>query len=354
MRISVLIPAYNCEAYLVDAINSVLGQSYPVHEIFVVDDGSTDGTGEVVRRLQRNGAKIEYIRTENRGVAAARNTGLDRISGDAVALLDADDAWYPRKLELQVRALEAHPDVQAICTDFSLVDQEGEVILERHVRTKYRVFDAYSLDWPDMFPSRDVFDDRGTRIDLFYGDAFRALLLGNFVNTSSMLLRLEAVKATGRFTVGRRTQTDYEFWLKLAMRCPIAYLDVPLLLFRRRPNQLTSDDQAVRVAQDVADVVAEVADAARDRVGDRIMNQRVAERFRLLAIALLLNRQPLAARRAIARARTYAGVDPSIALLYLWSWMPAGVGAGLRNAYARIRALKGTRQTASGRETPKG
>ncbi|HOM77565.1 MAG TPA: glycosyltransferase family A protein, partial [Anaerohalosphaeraceae bacterium] len=88
--ISVVIPAYNCQAYIRRAIDSVLGQSRPADEIIVVDDGSTDGTAEAVRTY---GAKVILIQQENAGVSAARNAGIRAASGDWIAFLDADDEW---------------------------------------------------------------------------------------------------------------------------------------------------------------------------------------------------------------------------------------------------------------------
>ncbi|MCE9590109.1 MAG: glycosyltransferase family 2 protein [Planctomycetes bacterium] len=98
LRISVVIPAYNQGAYLAESLDGVLRQTYPVHEIIVVDDGSTDDTSAVLDRYRD---RVTTIRQSNAGVSAARNTALDRASGNWVAFLDSDDVWEPRKLERQ-------------------------------------------------------------------------------------------------------------------------------------------------------------------------------------------------------------------------------------------------------------
>src|ERR1700716_602327 len=98
-RVTALIPTYNSGKYICDAVDSVLAQTFPAHEIIVVDDGSTDCTREVLAKYK---TKIKYIRQVNAGPPAARNTGIARATGEFVALLDSDDLWVPQKLKLQM------------------------------------------------------------------------------------------------------------------------------------------------------------------------------------------------------------------------------------------------------------
>jgi glycosyltransferase involved in cell wall biosynthesis len=98
-KISVIIPTYNYGRFIGDAVRGVLGQTFAASEIVVVDDGSTDGTEEVLKEF---GDSVRYIRQENQGVCAARNTGVANSSGDFIAFADADDVWLPEKLERQM------------------------------------------------------------------------------------------------------------------------------------------------------------------------------------------------------------------------------------------------------------
>lgn len=100
--VSVVIPVYNGAAYLAEAIESVLAQTARPMEIVVVDDGSTDESGEIAQRYEL----VRYVRQENAGISAARNRGIEAARGDVLALLDADDVWLPDKLRLQLAALE--------------------------------------------------------------------------------------------------------------------------------------------------------------------------------------------------------------------------------------------------------
>ena len=102
MKISVVIPAYNAAAWIRRAVNSVLSQTRPADEIIVVDDGSTDGTGDIVRMYD---GRVRLLQQANAGAAAARNTGILAATGDWIAFLDADDEWLPQKLQRQTEYL---------------------------------------------------------------------------------------------------------------------------------------------------------------------------------------------------------------------------------------------------------
>ncbi|MGC1309591.1 MAG: glycosyltransferase [Phormidesmis sp.] len=109
--VSIIIPVYNCEKYLEEAINSALVQSYPRMEIIVVDDGSTDRTAKVA---QKYGAQLQYIYQSNQGAGSAKNTGIERSNGEYLAFLDADDIWEKNKIELQMATLESNADLDIV------------------------------------------------------------------------------------------------------------------------------------------------------------------------------------------------------------------------------------------------
>jgi glycosyltransferase involved in cell wall biosynthesis len=106
--ISCIIPVYNGERYLGEAIDSILAQTSRPLEIIVVDDGSTDGTAEVAAGY---GDRLSYVRQNNAGPAAARNLGLNLAQGEFVAFLDADDLWHPEKLRRQMARFQARPEL---------------------------------------------------------------------------------------------------------------------------------------------------------------------------------------------------------------------------------------------------
>jgi glycosyltransferase involved in cell wall biosynthesis len=125
MNVSVIIPTYNYARFVGEAVDSVLAQTLPPLEVIVVDDGSTDGTAEV---LARYGDRIRVLRQKNAGVAMARNAGIAAARGEYLAFLDSDDAWYPRKLELQMQRFAAEPELGLVHCGAEIIDAEGRTL----------------------------------------------------------------------------------------------------------------------------------------------------------------------------------------------------------------------------------
>src|SRR5262249_16695009 len=121
MLVSIIIPPYNSARYLCDAIDSVLAQTFTDFEVLVIDDGSTDETESL---MSRYGPPIRYIRQENRGVARARNRGIEESRGGYVAFLDADDTWFPHKLERQIEALKLRGEYRFCYSNFTAVTSD--------------------------------------------------------------------------------------------------------------------------------------------------------------------------------------------------------------------------------------
>jgi len=142
--ISTVIPVYNGEMYIGEAVQSVLDQSYPAVEVIVVDDGSTDGTKQAVTRF---GEQAIYIFQENAGVSAARNNGIKRSRGQYLAFLDADDLFVPEKLEKQLICLQEDPDLDMV---FGQVQQFYSPDLSEEERKRYSVS---KMELPGMFAS---------------------------------------------------------------------------------------------------------------------------------------------------------------------------------------------------------
>jgi glycosyltransferase involved in cell wall biosynthesis len=123
----VIIPAYNGDRYIAEALDSALAQGYPNVEVIVVDDGSTDNTQQI---LQPYLSRIPYLRQDNQGVAAARNRGIEAAQGEFIALLDQDDFFLPDKLASQVAVFEANPNIGLVNSGWRLIDAEGNPISE--------------------------------------------------------------------------------------------------------------------------------------------------------------------------------------------------------------------------------
>ncbi|HXH85418.1 MAG TPA: glycosyltransferase family A protein, partial [Nitrospira sp.] len=130
-KVSVVIPVFNGERFIGDAIQSALDQTFKNFEIIVVDDGSTDQTEKIVRQFSD---RVAYHRQENRGAGVARNLGVTCASGEWIAFLDADDIWYSQKLAAQFEAVAMNPAIGFVYSDMDTIDAH-EVILQRNFLT---------------------------------------------------------------------------------------------------------------------------------------------------------------------------------------------------------------------------
>jgi len=225
-RVSVIIPAYNAEAFVANAIDTVLGQTYADIECIVVDDGSTDGTREVVARY---GERVRYVHQANAGPSAARNRGIDAARGDLIGFLDADDAFFPEKVARQAAILDQCPDADAAICDCLVTTHEGEPL--------YRLFQDHPLVYRiRRSPARGGF--------LLETSAFEHLLADAFIYTGSLLLRREALERVGEYdtTLGEADiARDVQFHLRVAYHCRLAVVDEPLYEVRvLRPGSVTS------------------------------------------------------------------------------------------------------------------
>lgn len=180
-KVSVIIPAYNCERFIGAAIESVLQQTFRDYEIIVVDDGSTDKTNEVVQRYR---GRLQYLKQSNNGQAMARNLGFRHSSGEYLAFLDADDIWYPNMLETEVAALAADPKFGLVYSDLDIIDENGRIIeksyLSKRAKRKKPIktfLDYHSTPFPSAsLKRRSIFEKAGAFDTSFYQGGEDALL----------------------------------------------------------------------------------------------------------------------------------------------------------------------------------
>jgi glycosyltransferase involved in cell wall biosynthesis len=199
-RITAAIPVYNGEPFLADAIESVLAQTFPPSEVLVIDDGSTDGSAEVVRGYPG----VRYVRQENRGDAGARNAAIEHAQGDYIAFLDADDVWKPRKLELQVQRFLSRPDLGMVYAGVEVVRRDLSVVeILRPAPGDVALKNTLLVEKPYM-----------TGVG------------------SSALLPLRVAKEV-RFDERLRASADWAFACGVAARYPVDRVDEPLVQYRQ-------------------------------------------------------------------------------------------------------------------------
>jgi glycosyltransferase involved in cell wall biosynthesis len=194
--ISVVIPTYNRAELVLRALRSVLAQTRPAEQVIVVDDGSTDDTGPLVR-IQFG--SVDYLAQENRGVSAARNRGIEVATGEWIALLDSDDEWLPEKLERQMACLEQEPDCRLCHTD--------EIWVRRGRRVNPRRKHAKQGGW-----------------------IFRDCLPLCAISPSSVLIHRSLFEEVGRFDETLPACEDYDLWLRVCSRWPVLFVPERLVV----------------------------------------------------------------------------------------------------------------------------
>ena len=220
--VSVVIPAYNCARFVAEAVQSVLDQDYGNKEIIVVDDGSTDGTLEILRGF---GDAIHLIAQKNAGPPVARNNGLHAVRGEYVAFLDADDVWTQGKVAAQVAHLEAYPDVGTVLTNWHVWPAEPDGSYRR----------------PAFFaePMRDLsLDDR------YSGWLYNRLLFDCALLTTTVMMRSSVVRAIGDFDVSMFNGDDYDYWIRASRIAQISRLKGTGALYRIVPGSVSRKPQA--------------------------------------------------------------------------------------------------------------
>jgi len=203
--ISAVIPIYNGAEYIAETIESVLAQTRPADEVFLVDDGSTDNLDEVIQPYLKD---IIFIRQQNLGVSAARNRAIRAAKGDWIALLDHDDAWLPHKLKQQLMVAEGREEVALIYSDMEVFGDEYK-------------------------PSRfgDVYTPRG--------HIFKDMLMTNPVSPSASLMRRAAILEAGGFDESMWSASDLDMVLKLSARWEVEYMPEILARYRMHSGNLS-------------------------------------------------------------------------------------------------------------------
>jgi glycosyltransferase involved in cell wall biosynthesis len=213
--VDIVVPVYNGESYLLDTLETINQQTYPYIHVYVVDDHSTDSTPQILADHGSRFPRTIIRHPENRGLSAARNSGIASGSGQYIAILDADDLWRPMKLERQLAVFQsADTSLGIVSSDFQIIDEHGTM----------RDPTVYNY-CRDITPStRDL------------------LVLGNVVSGgSAALIRRECFERCGGFDESLSACEDWEMWHRIAAHYSIRILREPLVLVRRHSQSMQGD-----------------------------------------------------------------------------------------------------------------
>jgi glycosyltransferase involved in cell wall biosynthesis len=219
--IDVIIPCYNTGRYLREAIDSVLAQTLLPAKLIVINDGSTDDSGEIADSyLKTYTGPVEIIhhRQQNAGLSAARNAGLAKSTSEFVAFLDADDYWMPNKLKLQMEVFESGkiPNLGLVYIQHELMDEKGNGMTNTPV----------------------LQIDRKAQ-----GMIFDQLCMYNLVTASAsgVLLTRRCIEFTGHFDTGLRALEDWDYWLRASKHVAFGYVTEPQVKLRSHSNNMQKD-----------------------------------------------------------------------------------------------------------------
>jgi glycosyltransferase involved in cell wall biosynthesis len=236
--ISIIIPTYNRSAFIGEAIDSVLQQTFSDFELIVIDDGSTDSTGEIVNAFKDE--RLVFIQQENAGRSAARNRALATARGKYIAFLDSDDTYLQDKLERQVNFMEAHPEIGMIYTSAKCIDADGNIL-------KNNVYVA-SVS----------------------GQIYRQVAFFRPVTITlpTVMVRREVLDNVGGFDEKMERFEDTDLWRRISKRYQVGALNYPTCLLRTHDDNTLRTQNPVKITNAIEYYVAKIFREDADMDGD--------------------------------------------------------------------------------------
>lgn len=316
--LSVVVPAYNSACHLSETLESIAQQTWPVAEVIVVDDASSDNTSTIARA---SGARVIH-QPHNAGPSAARNAGVAHARFPWIAFLDADDRWYSTKLEDQCRALARWPNVKICVSDYDVRSANGRLTsTEMLGDVGYRLMQSFDrYESVAQYPSTEL---------------IRGLIRSMFVRQSSLIVDRNLFLLVGGYDEQRRMGEDYEFMLRLAAANPMLVVEKPLLCYRRHAAALSIDPLAeLRSIDELFESILARPDYYGELVARAVRERRVPQLCDAVLRALRIGRfdeaEPFL-RKAIALERS----SRSYAHYALWLGVHNPIGHRIHHAARR-------------------
>jgi len=296
-KVSVQVPCYNSEKYIYETIKSVLDQTFQDFEIIVVDDGSVDGSGDIIKNFRD--PRIKYVYQENAGLSNARNKAVSLSSGEYIAFLDHDDIWLPDKLERQVSVLDGDPEIALVYSNYYKIFSDGAKIL--------------GLAGPQP-----------------EGNAFEALLYNYTVGLVTAMVRKKALDELGSiFDTSLNVCEDLDVFMRVLYRRKAAYLDEPLALYRihDKRSSLIFKDRYADEYEHVINKLIKMDPSISDKYGAalRYASGTIGHLRAKLAMA---NGNSKEARNYLL---PYRHLDHKFRFLYLLTFLPPAIWQKVHN-----------------------
>ena len=296
-QISIVVPAFNAEAYLVWTLDSVLAQTAACWKLVVVDDGSSDATAAIAGRYAAQDPRIRLVSQANAGVSAARNFGFT-LTGDTpfVIFLDADDVWEPSALAVLWDTLHAHPEAPAAYGLARYIGKHGELIepgvCEGHQRFRLGLEHGRVVVWPPERPTTFAVEAVMERV----------------MTCGTVLIRRQALAGAGGFDESLKMWEDWDFWLRLSRGGGLVFTDTLVLGYRRHDSNVSSQRDLLeagewQVRRKLLETVKDDPDALRIAYQGLAYRHRCAVSHRLnSAKQRCRDRRPASAIQEVAAA----------------------------------------------------
>jgi len=221
--VSVIIPAYNHEMYIEEALQSVIDQTYKNIELIVIDDGSTDRTAEIIENFRKKNQdkNIQFIKKQNEGICKTLNRGLVLATGDYVAFLASDDKWIENKIDEQVAFMENNKNIGLVCSDayFTKFNQDT------------------NLKWSNYKAGMDQYFKKGIQ----NCNMHEVLLARPLLCAVTVMLRRSIFNEVDYFDEKLRSE-DTDMWLRVARKYPIGYINQPLVYYRMHGTNISNNN----------------------------------------------------------------------------------------------------------------
>ncbi len=295
--VSVAIPVFNGERFLKEALDSVFAQTFRDYEVIGVDDGSTDGSIDL---LKQYGDRVRVIRQANAGQGAARNAGIRHAAGRYVAFLDQDDRWYPQKLEREVTALQADPDAVLVYSNSDRMDREGRLL--------------------------DVGTTLKERSSALASPLGRLIGEG-LVLPSSMLVRRDVLEQVGGFDPYLTGFEDFDLCARLRQQGRFLFLEESALCYRIHGDGFSHSGK-LRVVQSRERFLLRMQDLyAGDSQKQKLIEQMLGDCFSDWGMNELRNSNRRAARRMFFRSLQHNPLKWRTYSRLLRMFLPGGMRA---------------------------
>ncbi|MFM2609684.1 glycosyltransferase family 2 protein [Vibrio chagasii] len=219
-KVSVVIPTYNCLDYLPKAIGSVLKQTHQDIELIIIDDNSNDGTSTYLASIQDH--RIVKLSTLGVGAPQARNLGIEKAEGEFIAFLDADDFWFPEKIERQLEFHQRYPEMAMSFTNYEHLTEDYEVIV-----------DCFSY-WSQFQNRQEQFININNPLEF--------IIENNVIGTSTVMVKADVFSQTDSFNADIKYGEDWELWLRMSENHQIGVLNSVEVGYLMRATSVTQTE----------------------------------------------------------------------------------------------------------------